>query len=256
LFLSYGQRDAADLALRLCADLEQAGYDVWLDKQRIHTGEPWGEEAIRDGLNGARALVALLSPHSTRLATTSPDRLTSVCLNELYHAKFTARIPIVPVLAVSCRVPLVINELHYTDLTDPAQYAARLPRLLEDVAAALDGRVRYRPWYQHLHPLDWGDYLAERRRDFVGQRGCSSASTPGGGSGPRGPWSSPASRAWASRPWWPSSCISTRAVRCWPATAAAPTTPTPRTRAASCRPWPVSWPASWTPTRPGWRKRT
>lgn len=81
LFLSYGHADALDFALRLCADLEAAGYDIWLDRERIRTGVPWGDRAIADGINAARAVVAAFSPHSTRLASTSPDRLTSVCLN-------------------------------------------------------------------------------------------------------------------------------------------------------------------------------
>ncbi|HKI35193.1 MAG TPA: TIR domain-containing protein [Gemmataceae bacterium] len=169
LFLSYGHSDATDLARRLRADLDAAGYDVRLDRQRIRTGQPWGEEAIRDGLDGARAVVALLSPHSTRLATTSPDRLTSVCLNEIYHAKYTARIPILPVLAAPCSVPLILNELHYTDLSDPAQYALRLPGLLEDVAAALDGKPRYRAGHDWLDPLSF-DAALEKRQGFVGRR--------------------------------------------------------------------------------------
>jgi tetratricopeptide (TPR) repeat protein len=38
------------------------------------------------------------------------------------------------------------------------------------VAAALRGEVRHRRGYQELHPLDFGGYLAERRRDFVGRQ--------------------------------------------------------------------------------------
>ncbi|HKI33126.1 MAG TPA: toll/interleukin-1 receptor domain-containing protein [Gemmataceae bacterium] len=63
LFLSYGHSDATELALRLRADLDAAGYDVWLDRQRIRTGQPWGEQAIRDGLDGARRLAAA-DPHN------------------------------------------------------------------------------------------------------------------------------------------------------------------------------------------------
>ena len=35
IFISYARRDGADLALRLQKDLTAAGFDVWLDTQRI-----------------------------------------------------------------------------------------------------------------------------------------------------------------------------------------------------------------------------
>ena len=43
LFLSYGRRDAADLARQLCGDLERHGYRVWLDASQISVGSRWEE---------------------------------------------------------------------------------------------------------------------------------------------------------------------------------------------------------------------
>ena len=65
VFLSYGQRDADEIAAKLCADLKRRGIDVWHDIERIRTGYSWSEE-IEDGLKASQVLVALLSPHAVR----------------------------------------------------------------------------------------------------------------------------------------------------------------------------------------------
>ena len=57
LFLSYGRRDAAELANRLRADLEKLGYEVWQDTREIRAGKEW-EIQIADGLPSAQLVIA------------------------------------------------------------------------------------------------------------------------------------------------------------------------------------------------------
>jgi hypothetical protein len=38
IFVSYARKDGAELALRLQKDLTAAGYEVWIDTQRISGG--------------------------------------------------------------------------------------------------------------------------------------------------------------------------------------------------------------------------
>src|SRR5688572_13332539 len=80
VFLSYGQRDAAALALRLRDDLARAGYQVWQDAERIRAGWGWTDE-IREGIRESDLLLALLSPHAVRRAGApgNPDNKDSVC---------------------------------------------------------------------------------------------------------------------------------------------------------------------------------
>ncbi|NBV86964.1 MAG: TIR domain-containing protein, partial [Verrucomicrobia bacterium] len=52
VFLSYGRRDAADIAERLHRDLTAAGFDVWRDTQKIATGSQWLDE-IEAGLHAS-----------------------------------------------------------------------------------------------------------------------------------------------------------------------------------------------------------
>ena len=97
LFLSYGRRDAAELANRLRADLEKLGYGVWQDTREIRAGKEW-EEQIADGLRSTQVVIALLSPHAVRRSTdpNSPHNVDSVCLDELTFARFaTPPTPIV-----------------------------------------------------------------------------------------------------------------------------------------------------------------
>jgi hypothetical protein len=44
VFISYARKDAAELAERLFADLERAGFKVWLDTRKIVGGATWTTE--------------------------------------------------------------------------------------------------------------------------------------------------------------------------------------------------------------------
>jgi hypothetical protein len=55
LFLSYGRRDALEVAKRIAHDLEAAGYEVWMDLKKIGSGSLWQQE-IEEGLREAHAL--------------------------------------------------------------------------------------------------------------------------------------------------------------------------------------------------------
>src|SRR5271157_4231191 len=98
LFLSYGRRDAAELADRLEQDLTLSGYSVWRDRRQLVSGRDFMRE-LEDGLRSTQLVVALLSPHSVRRSgdPNNPDDVDSVCLDELHLARFSCKLPIVPV---------------------------------------------------------------------------------------------------------------------------------------------------------------
>src|SRR2546422_379845 len=62
IFVSYA-RDGAELALRLQKDLTAAGFDVWLDTERIGGGASWTVE-IEEAIDRAQVVLALLTPGS------------------------------------------------------------------------------------------------------------------------------------------------------------------------------------------------
>jgi len=89
------------------------GYEVWWDVNRIRAGRPWDEE-VQTGLQNSQVLLALPSPQSVRRARDArhPTATDSVCLDEIAYAR-GLKIPIVPILVVSCEAHLRL--LHNAD---------------------------------------------------------------------------------------------------------------------------------------------
>ena len=65
IFLSYGHDRHAEDALRIKADLEARGHQVWFDLERLREGRDW-EAYIEEGLKACDKVVLLMSPHSVR----------------------------------------------------------------------------------------------------------------------------------------------------------------------------------------------
>jgi len=107
LFLSYGVRDASEVAERLHRDLTGCGdYQIWQDIHHIRSGRPWDDE-VQAGLRNSQVLLALLSPQSVRRAREAgnPTATDSVCLDEIAYARGPCKIPIVSVQVASCEPP-------------------------------------------------------------------------------------------------------------------------------------------------------
>jgi len=115
VFLSYGRKDAREVAERIERDLIAAGYEVWLDVKRIGSGSQWQQE-IEQGLRDSQVVVSLLSPHAVR--TVGEDVMDSVCLDELTFARTSCPpTPVVPAMVVPCEPPFIIYRLDYVHLT-------------------------------------------------------------------------------------------------------------------------------------------
>lgn len=176
IFLSYGRRDASDLADRLERDLQASGYQIWRDTHEINPGAGWQEE-ITEGLQSAEIVVVLLTPHSTRNSRTASNReaVDSVCLGEIAYALFQPPAqPVIPVMAETCEPPLAIFHLDYIDLRrwqdSSEQYQAGFDRLLDGIAAARRREKRYRSWHHLLDPFDFAPFLHSKRVGFTGRQ--------------------------------------------------------------------------------------
>lgn len=125
IFLSYRGLEA-EFALKLAADLKNAGVRVWVDRlDGIVAGDDW-RAAIESALNTCAAMIPVLSPGYVRSA---------YCRNELARADDLKR-PVFPVLlqAVSpTDWPLEVQRVQYEDFTrwrDEEQYTARFGALV------------------------------------------------------------------------------------------------------------------------------
>ena len=164
LFLSYGVRDASQIAERLCRDLMAGGYQVWQDVNRIRAGRPWDEE-VQMGLRNSQVVLALLSPQSVRrsLDAGNPTATDSVCLDEIEYAQRACKIPIVPVQVVSCEAPFLIYRLHQINFRSwresEATYQAGLNQICAAIAEAIQSRKSpERPWMPSLEPWDFAPF--------------------------------------------------------------------------------------------------
>src|SRR5258708_8750132 len=75
--ISYARQDAAELALRLQKDLAAAGFEVWLDTQRIGGGAGWTVE-IEEAIDRAQVGLALLTPGSYSSEICRAEQLRSL----------------------------------------------------------------------------------------------------------------------------------------------------------------------------------
>jgi len=109
VFISYGHDEFAIFALRLKQDLEQAGFQVWMDDEGIQHTHAW-ECSIEEGIKASRWAIACLTPHAMR----RPD---GVCLDELAVARFKG-ISIAPLMLRMVEPPLSICRIQWLDVRD------------------------------------------------------------------------------------------------------------------------------------------
>src|SRR4051812_43653880 len=108
IFFSYRSLEM-DFAIRLAADLKNAGVNVWMDRLDIKPGDDW-VAALQEGVNNSAAVIAVLSPEYVS---------AKYCRNELSRAVRLGR-PIFPILLRPLpneEWPIEIERHQYTDFT-------------------------------------------------------------------------------------------------------------------------------------------
>src|SRR4051812_43318851 len=71
IFLSYSRKDF-QIMDTLAGQLQQAGFEVWLDRKGIRGGTAWRKEIVM-AIEGAAALVVALSPNSAASANVATE---------------------------------------------------------------------------------------------------------------------------------------------------------------------------------------
>lgn len=168
IFISYGRKDATELAFRLSDWLRSQGYDPRLDVRGVcPTGIPF-DTAIETEIANSDLLVALLSPSSLR-----PE---SFCRNELLYAQFVKR-PIIPVRLADLIPPIQIIPLTWVDAFPHLEVAfEKLPPIIEEVLRTGQMPLREWPearpggaWWAKHRQLDFREELARYGGTFVGR---------------------------------------------------------------------------------------
>lgn len=173
VFLSYGHDEYESLAKKIKRDLEEEGFEVWIDKENIRGTSDW-ENAIEAGIHSSDWIVLLMTEHSVR----RPD---GVCLDEISYARFLGK-NIAPIMVQDVKPPLCIARIQWIDMKnfiipgkayfDEESYLKRKDELL----AILHGlqKINYESEQislsQKLNPLDNDVYSEFFRKEFYGRK--------------------------------------------------------------------------------------
>lgn len=168
IFLSHSSSDNS-ITQRLADDLEDAGFEVWVDFETIGDGDRWVQR-IQAGVDHCAALVVVISRNARQSEWV--ERETVLAL-QLRKPVFIALVEAVP-------LPLQLITRQYTDFA--SDYTAGLERLvaalnkaLQDVAIGSAPRIlppamspdpNEHNFFAYLKQMDNGDLLALVARDL------------------------------------------------------------------------------------------
>jgi signal transduction histidine kinase len=117
VFISYSHADS-DFIARFIPDLQNAGINVWIDQQGLRPGTRNWEDALRQAISTASAILLIASPSSRR---------SNYVQDELAIAEMYRR-PIYPVWSVGDQwidcIPMGMGKIQFIDARDEAYNAA------------------------------------------------------------------------------------------------------------------------------------
>jgi tetratricopeptide (TPR) repeat protein len=112
-FISYAKKDTRELALNLNEALNKLpNVTAWVDKS-LKAGKSW-EAQIQTEIDKCDYFVVLLSPDLHRHEKGEDE---SYVLTEISYTKYTAKKPIIPVMAQKTKAPISLTRDHYIDFT-------------------------------------------------------------------------------------------------------------------------------------------
>lgn len=169
VFLSYARKDGRDLALKLQADLINAGFDVWLDTSDIMGGDSWSTE-IEQAIDDCNIVLALISTGSVASEICRAEHLRSLRKNRI----------VIPVrVHEGADMPLYLEALNYRDFADPNKYESSLEQVIKDLqmfgaegalVTAQKQRIREAMDIQRKEISEAGEQRREAQKRIVGQR--------------------------------------------------------------------------------------
>jgi TIR domain len=105
LFISYSRKDASIID-RLELSLQQAGYNVWVDRSNLRAGQAWSAQ-VGEAIDQCAALVVALSPAALRSAAVR---------NEYQHALKAGKPVLVAVIRTIRQPPPALRQCPRSDL--------------------------------------------------------------------------------------------------------------------------------------------
>ncbi|MEP7142245.1 MAG: toll/interleukin-1 receptor domain-containing protein [Ferruginibacter sp.] len=123
IFFSYSRADASDFALKLAVDLQEKGFNVWIDQQDIRAGSEWDLE-IEKALETCDCLLFIESEKSVT---------SNNVLDEVYCAMDAHKV-VIPVIYKDSKTPFRIKRLQHIDFT--TSYETGLAHLARELKSS------------------------------------------------------------------------------------------------------------------------
>jgi len=166
LFISYAKKDTRELALALADALNALnGVSAWVDRS-LRAGRSW-ETQIEREIDQCDRMIVLYSPDINRHKNGEDE---SYVLTEISYAKYTARKPILPVMAQPTTPPISLTREHYIDFTLPGLSLDDLVTALCDELGIADQPRQAQPvGVQPVAPAANVDISAEAVRAILGE---------------------------------------------------------------------------------------
>jgi len=144
LFISYAHSDGSELASRLAADLQNSGFTVWWDKDRLRAGASW-TVGIETGLDDADVVLAILSRGSYT---------SDICRAEQLRALRKHKRVLPLVLQNDADMPIHLETEQYIAFYgDYPSSLARLGAAIGDPNVTASLQAKYKKRYRTFPPL-------------------------------------------------------------------------------------------------------
>jgi TIR domain len=128
IFINYSHTDS-EFARKLAADLQAAGFSVWLDQTELQIGQNWADE-IERAINDSDHILVLLS--SASLKSRWMHAQINMVLTKT-NAKTSRVIPVIIDPSAKSSVPAPLKLLTGVDLSSRSTYNLELKRLADQL---------------------------------------------------------------------------------------------------------------------------
>ena len=138
VFVSYSHEDR-NFVTRLRTDLQAHGIEVWVDKEGIQAGTPDWEQALRDAIQTAHAVLFIASPDA---------RNSRYVKDELRIAEYYQRV-VYPLWVAGNQwieaVPIGLGSIQYIDVRE-SRYQTALPEIVQTIQRTLVTTTCFHLW--------------------------------------------------------------------------------------------------------------
>lgn len=132
IFVSHSSEDKARFVEPLCTELRKCGFDVWLDKWEMQSGDSLVDRIYEEGLGTADIVLGVLSEKSLQSAWVKDALSTAKVL------RIVRGIRVIPVVLDDCEVPVALLHYLWHKVEQPSDIENETLRLVAQILRTTD----------------------------------------------------------------------------------------------------------------------